>query len=164
MPAAKKHDVNLITRVEMRSEELPEMFFCLRGTSIRGESVSDGDIDPIWNHIARDAALDTHRKQRLVVTAALYLRLPRFVGGQVCEEGAQAVDRVATFPRTRGVGPLPAKGDACPHRALAPGLESAVGGLAEQRKVTDEEIGADGEQLSESAVLRSDFLPRVEDI
>ncbi len=72
--------------------------------------------------------------------------------------------RVATHPRTRQVGPGAVQHHAEPQRALAARLDLAVGGLAEDRDVTVEQLGALLEQLQEPAVRRRDLLAGVEHV
>ena len=58
----------------------------------------------------------------------------------------------------------PASVDREAHRALAAGLDHAVGRLAEQGDVARQQVGPLGEQAAEAVVLGVDLLGLVEDV
>ena len=74
------------------------------------------------------------------------------------------MDGVAAHPRPRRVRTLPAQGDLHPQRALAPCLQLAAGGFAEDGHVAGEQVGPVADEVGEAVVLGGDLLARVEDV
>ena len=98
--------------------------------------------------------VDAHRLQRLAVLAAVEHRAALGHGLDERQQPPEPVDGVASHPRPGGVGPGPGERDLEAHRALAPGLDGAVGGLAEDGGVAGQQVGPLDEQLLEAAVGR----------
>ena len=118
----------------------------LGGRAVGGEAVVDGDHGPVGHDVAGHAALDPDRLQRLAVLAAVEHRAPPLV----------AVEPLSTRPR-RWMALRPIHGRAVwarsprstiahPHRALAAGLDPAVGRLAEDGDVAGQQVGTLGEE------------------
>ena len=95
-------------------------------------------------------ALDTWLDENPVKTP--YLLKIDVEGG---EQRTGAVHGVATHPRTRRMGAGPGERDGAAHGALAAGLDLTVGGLAQDRDVGGEQVGAELEELAEPAVDRA---------
>ena len=115
----------------------------LVGRAVGGEAVVDRHHGPVGHDVAGDPALDEHRLQRLAELAAVEHRPAALVGVErapaACRRGAWRCG-----PSTAGpCGPgAPRSVTATPHRSLAPDLERAVGGLAQQRHVARHEVGS----------------------
>ena len=104
-------------------------------------------VGPVGHDVAGHAALDPHGLQRLAELAAVEHRPARLVGVERGEQRAEAVDGVGAHPRPGGVGPLAGERDVEPQRALAAGLDGAVGRLAEDGGVAGQQVGPLGEEV-----------------
>ena len=157
-------DGDLVARLEDGREERTHLVGRLGLGAVGGEAVVEGDGGEVGDDVAGHAAGHHHRLEGLAVLAPLDDGPALLEAVDEAQELAQAVDGVAAHPRPRRVGPLPAQADLHPQRALAPGLQLAAGGLAEDRHVAGEQVGPVAQQVGQAVVLGGDLLARVEDV
>ena len=74
------------------------------------------------------------------------------------------VDRVASHPGTRGVRPLPGRGDLRPQRALAAAFDFRRTRLHQDREVTGQQLRAMAAQPQQPVTVGGDLLAVVEDV
>jgi hypothetical protein len=126
--------------------------------------VVEYDARLVGHDVAGNAALHHDGLHRLPVLTAIDDRLAARPFLHDREQPGEPVDRVASHPRSRAVGPHAGEPDLEPHRALAAGLQHRVGRFAEDGHIASQKIRPIIEQLAETVELGRDLFGRIEDV
>ena len=141
-------DLDAVAVLEVGGQELPQELLGLRRAAVGGEAVRHHQRHQVGDDVARHAAVDLDRLERLPVTAPVDLGL----AGLVCDR----VRPSSSPERWIAFRPIQARamwarasvdGHPRPDRSLASRLDRTVGRLAEQGQVADEQVGSEIEQL-----------------
>ena len=116
-------------------EDLTHVLDRARDVAIGGEPEVDRHGARVGYHVARNAAVDAHRRKPLAIQAAVDVDRARPVVGQPLQNRRRRVNRVVPEPRSCAVRAGAAQRDLDPYRALAAGFDSAVGRFEHDREV-----------------------------
>jgi hypothetical protein len=145
-------------------EHGPDEIRRLLCVAVRREPVVDRDRACVRYDVAGHPAADGDGVQPLVVAQPVDVRLPGRVPAQHVQDGAGFVDGVAAHPGTRGVRPLPGRGDLSPQRALAAAFDFRRTRLQQHREVAGQQFRAMAAQPQQPVPVGGDLLAVVEHV
>jgi hypothetical protein len=136
----------------------------LLAIAVRREPVIDRDYAFVRHDVPGHPAADGDGVQPLVVAQPVDFRLPGRVPAQHVQDGAGFVDGVASHPGTRGVRPLPGRGDLRPQRALAAAFDFRRTRFHQHREVAGQQFRAAAAQPQQPVTVGGDLLAVVEHV